>query len=237
VATEQNLQKTQRCRVCKERIYPGATRCTACNSYQNWRRYFDVSAVVLALLVALISVVSAVGPQIVALLPPWGSDLKIRSYYFSADTVSLLVENIGNKPGYVGKVTAVVYCKGAFFNNNRSSAEGPNVDPEKEPPTWGFMIDLGTSKETSRTIPARSSREIPFAFSAELLRQAETDFPKRGPYPAGAFRTVLYNESVCIALTAEVWNYGESTPTTLYVTLPKTDTPFWRGFTAITQSP
>jgi hypothetical protein len=236
MATKRNLEKTERCRVCKEPMYPGASRCTACNSYQNWRRYFDFSAVILSLLVALVSVVSAVGPQIVALLPPWGSDLEIRSYYFSADTVSLIVENSGNKPGFVGKVSAVVYCKGAFFNSNLSS-EVQNVDAEHKPPTWGFMIDMGTSNETSRTIPARSSREIAFIFPAELLRRAEADFPKQGPYPAGCFRTVLYNESVCIGLTAEVWNYGQKAPTTLDVTLPKTDTPFWRGFTAITQSP
>jgi hypothetical protein len=218
-------------------MYPGATRCSACNSYQNWRRFFDFSAVILSLLVALVSVVSAVGPQIVALLPPWGSDLESRSYYFSADTVSLIVENSGNKPGYVGKISAVVYCKGAFFNSNLFSAGVQGVDSEHKPPIWGFMMDLGTSNQTSRTIPARSSREVPFIFPAELLRRAEADFPKEGAYPARSFRTVLYDESVCIGLTAEVWNYGKKAPTTLDVTPPKTDTPFWRGFTAITQIP
>jgi hypothetical protein len=201
-------------------MYPGAIRCTACGSYQNWRRYFDFSAVILSLLVALISVVAAVGPQIAALLPPWGSDLNIRSYYFSADTVSFIVENNGNKPGYMGKVTAVVYCKGLSY-----------------PSPWGFMEDLGTSKDTSRIIPPRSTREVSFVFPAELLRRAEADFPKQGPYPAGNFRSVLYNESVCLELAAEVWNYGKKDPTTLDVTPPKTGTPFWRGFTAITQSP
>lgn len=237
MTTDRNVQKTDRCRICREPTYPGAIRCTACGSYQNWRRYFDFSAVILSLLVALISVVAAVGPQIAALLPPWGSDLKIRSYYFSADTVSFIVENNGNKPGYMGKVTAVVYCKGAFFNSNGISAYGPNLDLEHRPPIWGFMIDLGTSKGTNRTIPPRSSREVSFVFPAELLRRAEADFPKQGLYPAGSFRSVLYNESVCLGLTAEVWNYGKKGPTTLDVTPPKTDTPFWRGFTAITQSP
>jgi hypothetical protein len=98
------------------------------------------------------------------------------------------------------------------------------------------MLDLGTSKETSRTIPPRSSREIPFVFPAHLLREAAWRFPKEGPYPAGCFWTVLYDESICIGLTAEVWNYKKKAPTTLDVTPPKTDTPFWRGFTTITQS-
>ncbi len=155
MATEQDLQKTERCRVCKEPMNPGAIRCTRCNSYQNWRRYFDFSAVVLSLLVALVSVVSAVGPQIVALLPPWGSNLQIRSYYFNEDTVSLIVENSGNRPGYIGKVTAVVYCtvKGVFYPSDPFLASMVNVDAEHKPPKWGFMLDLGTSKETSRIIP------------------------------------------------------------------------------------
>ena len=234
MATEQDLQKTERCRVCKEPMNPGAIRCTRCNSYQNWRRYFDFSAVVLSLLVALVSVVSAVGPQIVALLPPWGSNLQIRSYYFNEDTVSLIVENSGNRPGYIGKVTAVVYCtvKGVFYPSDPFLASMVNVDAEHKPPSWGFMLDLGTSKETSRIIPPRSSREIPFVFRAERLRQAEADFPKQG----GCFWTVLYDESICIGLTAEAWNYGKKAPITLDATPPKAHTPFWRGFTTITQT-
>jgi hypothetical protein len=234
MSTEPIPDTMRRCLSCQEPIHPKAKLCKTCKSYQDWRRHFSFSTVVLSLLVALVSVVSAVGPQIVALLPPCGSDLRIRSYYFSEDTVSLIVENRGNKPGYMGKITAVVYCKGAFFPSD-PLADMP-VDAEHKAPKWGFMLDLGTSKETSRTIPPRSSREIPFVFHAERLLQAEADFPKRGRYLAGCFWTVLYNESVCIGLTAEVWNYGKKAPTILDVTPPKAQTPFWRGFTTITQT-
>jgi hypothetical protein len=234
MATERNLQKTERCRVCKEPMNPGATRCTACHSYQNWRRYFDVSAVVLSLLVALVSVVSAVGPQIFALLPPWGSHLEIKSYYFSTNTVSLIVENSGNKPGYIGKVTVVVYCKGAFFPSDPLAADMLNVDAEHTPSKWGFMLDLGTSKETSRTIPARSSREISFILSGKRLRESAEDFDKDTRYPLGDFNTVLYNESVRIHITAELLDYGHKflKPVTVSET---PDPPFWKGFTTITQ--
>ncbi len=236
MAAQPTTDKTSRCRVCREPIDPKAIRCNACNSYQNWRRYFGFSAVVLSLLVALISVISAVGPQIIGLLSPWGSRLEVKSYYFSTDAISLIVENNGNKPGHIGRVNVVLYCTGAYFNHNQLPKNQLAVDPVNRPPVWGVDIDLGTSPQTSRTISERTSREIPFIFSRDMLRTAENGFPKDGQYPAGDFRTVLYNESIRIIITAELWNYGEKAPMLVNVT-PTPDPPFWRGFTTITQNP
>jgi len=69
-----------------------------------------------------------------------------------------------------------------------------------------------------------------------MLHAAENGFPKDGQYPAEDFRSVLYNESIRIRITAELWNYGEKAPTLVNVT-PAPDPSFWRGFTTITQNP
>ena len=69
-----------------------------------------------------------------------------------------------------------------------------------------------------------------------MLRIAEEGFPKDGPYPAGDFRSVLYNESVRISIAVELWDYGQMNPKVVNITGPS-GAPFWRGFTTITQHP
>jgi hypothetical protein len=236
MATEPISETTSRCRICQEPIHPNAKRCNACGSYQDWRRYFDFSAVVLSLLVALISVISAVGPRIISFLPPLGSRLEIKSYYYSTDGISLIAENKGNQPGHIGRVNLVLYCTGAYFHQSQLDIDQRNAEPANRPPVWGVDIDLGTSPRTSRTIAARSSREVSFILSRDTLRTAEEGFPKVGRYPAGDFRTVLYNESVRARITAELWDYGRTKPKIIIVT-GNSDPPFWRGFTTITQNP
>src|SRR5829696_6773442 len=46
------------CRACKLPMPAGANKCTKCSSLQNWRRYLDMSGLVLSLLVALTSVLA-----------------------------------------------------------------------------------------------------------------------------------------------------------------------------------
>jgi hypothetical protein len=224
------FRKSSRCRYCKEPIYPRARRCNACGSFQDWRRFFDFSAVILSLLVALVSVLSAIVPQIANLLPPWGSKLKVSSYYFSTDAVSLLVENRGNKPGHIGRVKAVVYCKGLYFTEYGMTKE----QLATHIPPWGVEIDLGTSQQTSRIVPERTSREIPFVLSKSMLEAWAKSFPAEAVPLVGDFALALGNESIHIRITAELWNYGENTPTLVEVT-PSPDIPFRRDFAIITQ--
>lgn len=55
----------EKCNVCKETIQDGAAKCVHCGSYQNWRRYLNLSSAVLALLVALFSVSGLVLPKLI----------------------------------------------------------------------------------------------------------------------------------------------------------------------------
>jgi hypothetical protein len=226
----------RRCSSCQEPIHERAKLCKTCKSYQDWRRHFQFSAIVLSLLVALISVISAVGPRIISFLPPFGSRLEVKSYYYSTDAISLIVENKGNRSGHIGRVNVVLYCRGAYFNRDQLIKDNPGTITHSPPAVWGVDIDLGTTPETSRTIPPRSSREISFVLSRDMLRRAEENFPRDGEYPAGDFRAVLYNESVRVRISAELWDYGRTNPNFVAVT-GASDPPFWRGFTTITQSP
>src|SRR6266566_8183640 len=169
MTAQPTLEKTSRCRVCGEPIYPKAKRCNACRAYQDWRRYFNFSAVVLSLLVALISVISAVGPRMISWLTPLGSILEIKEYNYSTNAITLFVENKGNRPGLIGRVNVLIYCFGADFNQNDRVKYGPNADRSTLPPVWGVNIDLGTSPNMNRTVPARSSREISFLLSQKTL--------------------------------------------------------------------
>jgi hypothetical protein len=103
MSTEPRPETLSRCLSCQEPIHPKAKLCKTCKSYQDWRRHFNFSAVVLSLLVALISVISAVGPRIISWLPPFGSRLEVKSFYYSTDAIVLIVENEGNQAGHIGR--------------------------------------------------------------------------------------------------------------------------------------
>lgn len=235
---ESEPAKTARCRVCKEPMFSGAKRCTACKSYQGWRRFFDFSAVVLSLLVALISVLSAAGPKLVALLPPWGSALAVKSNYFSPDRISLIIQNTGNQPGLVGKVTVLVWCWGIYYNGNAFTPEQWKANT----PRWGFDVDLGTSPGISRTIPPRSSREIAYNFSRQMLFEWKNGFPKDLPWPdPGDFENALNKWDVRVRVRAELWDYGADQPRTVDLVPSdpkevKQGAPFLRAFNAVTQT-
>lgn len=51
------LSATERCISCGGLIPPDVEKCTHCDSFQNWRRWFAVSSTVLVVLTALVSVI------------------------------------------------------------------------------------------------------------------------------------------------------------------------------------
>jgi len=53
------------CWQCGGSIPKGARRCNDCNVFQNWRRFVPMSEVTLALILSIISVISAVAPPVV----------------------------------------------------------------------------------------------------------------------------------------------------------------------------
>ena len=223
-ASEPTPEKTVRCRVCFEPMYPQAERCNECKSYQDWRRYFDFSAVILSLLVALISVVSALGPQILTLFSVHGSRMQVQSAYFTSDGLILVVENHGTKPGRVGIVNVVIY----------------STDPDVPWSKWNANIDLPAGRTTQRSVNGGSTVEMVFTISSSKLNELQT------AYPEGLFWKRLYDETIRISVTTELWDYNKAEPRYVDAT-PKyhkglnhevedsDDEAFWQGYTTILQ--
>jgi hypothetical protein len=93
------------CAVCKEPIQAGALKCIHCESYLDWRGYLAVSQTTLALLIALISVVSSMVPPLVDWMSRHYSDIhaEVRQPYL--DRLEISVANTGNRPGMLVSVS------------------------------------------------------------------------------------------------------------------------------------
>ncbi|RUW58360.1 hypothetical protein [Mesorhizobium sp. M7A.F.Ca.US.008.03.1.1] len=92
-------QRITHCQQCRLSIPEGAQVCTHCQSYQDWRRWFAVSSTVLALLTALISVLSFAVPSFITLLHKPHSDMSAPMISLEGTTIRLLVVNNGDAPG------------------------------------------------------------------------------------------------------------------------------------------
>jgi len=92
------------CVVCKEEIQRNARKCVKCNCYQGWiRRSADFSNVTLALLVALVSVLSIAGPVIVSLFrrPSDHLAFAVLDLQPNDSSILLMVSNTGARAGAV----------------------------------------------------------------------------------------------------------------------------------------
>jgi predicted nucleic acid-binding Zn ribbon protein len=94
------------CRVCAEPINKAAQKCIHCQSEQStWRQRLGFSSTVLALLIALISVLSSAVPVFERALTPKDSHLSFAYLGATEDSIGILVSNSGNRPGAVRYAT------------------------------------------------------------------------------------------------------------------------------------
>ncbi len=97
------------CKVCKEEIRGGARICTTCGSFQDWRRFMNISSSFLALIIALISVVSLATPVLKEALRP--NDASVKFYLIGpTQTGSILATayNEGGEPSFFSTTASVV---------------------------------------------------------------------------------------------------------------------------------
>jgi hypothetical protein len=87
------------CSVCREPIRRGARKCIHCNSMLDWRGWLGISETALALLVALVTVVGASAPRVVALLTHKYSDVRLSYYQVNGQFLQLTAWNQGNSNG------------------------------------------------------------------------------------------------------------------------------------------
>lgn len=108
-ATELPAEK-KKCRYCASELNDGARKCLECESWQNLMRFVPASQLTLALLISLISVLSAVVPPALAhfanhshtYVRILGDEaLPVEGSPFPEPTILLLVANNGKRPSLV----------------------------------------------------------------------------------------------------------------------------------------
>lgn len=103
----------QRCRFCKEPMNDGAVYCTKCNNFQNWRRYVSFSSTMLALLIALITVLSSIFPQIYRYFETPSSQVTVAVLDLEENAFRLVAANNGNRKATIARSTLNF---GGFYN-------------------------------------------------------------------------------------------------------------------------
>jgi len=132
------------CRVCSEEIDKNARKCIHCGSWQDWHRRIGLSSEILALLIALTSVIGWVTPIITDALTPEKSNIFSTFQADSYDYVSALVSNSGAR---AGSITLAVL---SF----------PATDGKG---TWQIALEVVTTDESNAlVIPAGSSIMVRF---------------------------------------------------------------------------
>lgn len=101
MSNDEGVSSKKLCRICCEPIAVGARKCIHCDSFQDWRGNLGVSATVLSLLVALVSVLTASAPILTKTLTPERSDVAFAFQGANSDYLTLLVSNAGRRPASI----------------------------------------------------------------------------------------------------------------------------------------
>ncbi len=100
-----SMTKPVICKICLSEMKVGAKKCLICNSYQDWRRYFNNSVMILSLLIALISVITTGGPIIKSLFVQDRSAVHFSILNCENDKIQIVSSNLGNRAGILKGVT------------------------------------------------------------------------------------------------------------------------------------
>ena len=93
---------SKKCKVCKEEILTGASRCRFCQCFQDWRRFVDFNVPALALVVSLVSIVSFLVPILRDMFVRKKSDIIVKFIEADDGFAYFLASNAGELPGSVG---------------------------------------------------------------------------------------------------------------------------------------
>lgn len=108
-------KENKRCRICGEDIKLAARKCVHCGSWQDWRGSIGMSATILSLLVALVSVTTALLPAMTDFLRTDDSSFRFSFQRSSKQGFAILVSNIGRRPGSVGSALIDLSSKKQFI--------------------------------------------------------------------------------------------------------------------------
>jgi hypothetical protein len=139
-----------------------AKKCVRCGAYQDWRGgYFSQStALILTLLVALVSVMTAAGPFLKWLFTPQQATLECSVFRVEPDVPSagftLIVSNVGAIDGVVRDVTLII--EGAAASQARPLLKITSKDPLIHP-SESKLVEVSstfTDGTTPQSLPRRA---------------------------------------------------------------------------------
>ena len=98
----------KRCRQCALAIPAAARLCHHCNAHQDWRGHLSLSGSVLALLVALVSVLSTAVPVLMKAMREENSRLDFSLPTSRQGQLFVIASNLGTRPGVIDVAEASV---------------------------------------------------------------------------------------------------------------------------------
>ena len=211
-----------KCKTCQQVIALTSKRCPHCQNHQDFRRYFHVSRTMLALLVALISVISMSIPIVTKAITPDDSDLMVTYTKRADTTIPIIASNKGSRP-------AVLSDKGVLiikFKRPDGSTANYNfflsaVTMDKDGLAWGetregLLVAENSSKQFFFAMDFNQS--LPNSGFAELA----AEFKKSG------YESV----SECVFMVSNTTFKGnqENTAITIFSkgAIEKAEPPEWR---------
>ncbi len=119
------------CKICGHEMPESASKCTTCGSFQNWRGHINFSSTILALLVALVSVIASSIPVLSEMFDQDDSDVNLVYQLYNVDKANkynyyFIAANSGTRPAGIGKATYRIEIDGKrldseqvnYLNNN-----------------------------------------------------------------------------------------------------------------------
>lgn len=101
------MSNTTVCIVCKKQKIQGATKCTECGSFQDWRRYLDIGNTSFALIIAFVSVSTVL---ISTVDKAWIEDesIKVNLVESGRTQLAIAVTNSGEEPAVISPQATLV---------------------------------------------------------------------------------------------------------------------------------
>jgi hypothetical protein len=138
------------CSTCFKPIDPRARKCTECDSYQDWRRHLQIGSSVLALFVALISVIALATPMLAPFLTSKDSNIVVSLEGFHGGKAYLMATNSGNRAGTVSAISLLIRGerKGEVSETELGALEleptivRPGDSRQLMAPVSGFALDM-----------------------------------------------------------------------------------------------
>jgi predicted nucleic acid-binding Zn ribbon protein len=163
-------QYKRQCVSCGYFIPFGAVQCKECKSYQGWRRHFGFSTTVLALLVALISVLT---PLLRAAIEfaTHDSETSIAFQGETIDEIRISAMNTGRSPSLLRSYQLVSGDHGVLQDARLELvAKSPEAPANVVPPNAGITVRLRVDGMTTSLSPAELRQKL-----GELVMTVQTE--------------------------------------------------------------